>query len=93
MNNFKFLDTNQKPNLKTIKLVESNLWMEPTTKREDLDFWVKRFNEQNIPFVLMQFDTELMNEKREKMYRKVYGIFINMKSWEKQNAELQANKK
>ena len=92
MNNFKLLDTNNTLACGSIKLVESNLWMDPTTKKEDLSFWVERFKDQRINFVLMQFDTELMNDKREKMYRKVYGLFIDMRSWEKNHADGQTNK-
>jgi hypothetical protein len=83
MNNLKIIDTNAKNALKTIKLTDSNLWMEPSTKKEDADFWVKRFKFQKVSFILAQYDTELMNEKNEKMYRKVYGLFIDMKTWEK----------
>jgi len=87
MNNFKILDTNTEPNLKTIKLTDSNLWMEPSTKKEDAQFWVERFKDQKVPFILAQYDTEMMNDKNEKMYRRVYGIFIDMKNWERSNAE------
>ena len=86
MTNIQVLDTNNEPNLKTIPLRESNLWMEPTTKREDTAFWVKRFKHEKVPFVLVQYDTELLNERKEKMYRRVYGIFIDMKSWENKHA-------
>lgn len=85
MTNIQILDTNEEPNLKTIVLRESNLWMEPTTDKSETDFWTKRFKFQKIPFVLVQYDTEMLNSKKEKMYRKVYGIFIDMKNWEKKN--------
>ena len=89
MNNIKVLDSNKNgiPPLKTIAIKESNLWMEPTTKKSETDFWVERFRSQRIPFILAQYDTELLNEKNEKMYRRVYGIFIDMKTWEKKNDE------
>lgn len=87
MNNIKIVETNENgiPPLKTIKLVEANLWMEPSTKREDTKFWVERFRDQRVPFIVAQYDTELMNSKNEKMYRRVYGIFIDMKTWERKN--------
>jgi len=85
MKNIKVLDTNNEPLLKTIALRPSNLWSEPTTQREDQEFWVKRFKSQKIPFVLVQYDTELRNDENQKMYRRVYGIFIDMKSWENSN--------
>jgi len=85
MNNIKVLDSNENgvPPLKTIALKETNLWMEPTTKKEDAQFWIERFRSQRIPFIFAQYDTELITEKNEKMYRRVYGIFIDMRSWEK----------
>lgn len=89
MNNIKVLDSNENgiPPLKTIAIKEANLWMEPTTKKSETDFWVERFRSQRIPFILAQYDTELLNEKNEKMYRRVYGIFIDMKTWKKKNDE------
>lgn len=72
--------------MKSVKLTDSNLWMEPSTKRIDADFWVERFKFQKIPFILAQYDTELTNEKNEKMYRRVYGLFIDMKAWERKGA-------
>lgn len=89
MNNIKVLDSNENgiPPLKTIAIKEANLWMEPTTKKSETDFWVERFRSQRIPFILAQYDTELLNERNEKMYRRVYGIFIDMKTWEKKNDE------
>ena len=86
MNNIKILDGGGE-NLKTVKLTDANLWMEPSTKREDAEFWVERFKGQKVPFVLAQYDTEMLNAKNEKMYRRVYGIFIDMKTWERKNAE------
>lgn len=70
-----------------IKLTDANLWMEPTVKKEDTDFWIHRFKDQRIPFVLAQYDTELVNSQNEKMYRRVYGLFIDMKSWEAESAK------
>lgn len=89
MNNIKVLDRNENgiSPLKMIAIKEANLWMEPTTKKSETDFWVERFRSQRIPFILAQYDTELLNEKNEKMYRRVYGIFIDMKTWEKKNDE------
>lgn len=89
MNNIKVLDSNENgiSPLKMIAIKEANLWMEPTTKKSETDFWVERFRSQRIPFILAQYDTELLNEKNEKMYRRVYGIFIDMKTWEKKNDE------
>lgn len=55
-------------NINLVKLTDSNLWMEPTTTKSDADFWIERFKSQKVPFVLAQYDTELMNEKKEKMY-------------------------
>ena len=93
MNNIKVLDSNENgiPPLKTIAIKEANLWMEPTTKKSETDFWVERFRSQRIPFILAQYDTELLNERNEKMYRRVYGIFIDMKTWEKKNDEHKAS--
>ena len=87
MNNVKILDSNENgiPPLKTIALKEANLWMEPTTKKEETMFWVERFRSQRVPFILAQYDTEILNAKNEKMYRRVYGVFIDMKAWEKKN--------
>lgn len=85
MNNVKILAGSEF--LSKVKVTDSNLWMEPTTKKDDTSFWVERFTSQRLPFVLAQYDTELMNDKNEKMYRRVYGIFIDMKAWEKQNDE------
>lgn len=85
MTNLKLITTNDEPLLKTIAIRESNLWMEPSTKKGDFDFWVKRFKDQKVPFVLMQYDTEMLNDRNEKMYRRVYGLFIDMKTWEKKN--------
>lgn len=89
MNNIKIIDSNENgvPPLKTVKLVEANLWMEPSTKRADTDFWIERFKSQRVPFILAQYDTEMLNAQNEKMYRRVYGIFIDMKTWEKKNDE------
>lgn len=92
MINIELVDTNNEPNLKTIALRESNLWMEPTTIKSDTEFWVRRFKSEKIPFVLVKYDTELRNEKNEKMYRRVYGLFIDMKSWERQHDECKTNK-
>ena len=89
MNNIKIIDSNENgvPPLKTVKLVEANLWMEPSTKRADTDFWVERFKSQCVSFILAQYDTEMLNAQNEKMYRRVYGISIDMKTWEKKNDE------
>ena len=76
-------------NINLVKLTDSNLWMEPTTTKSDADFWIERFKSQKVPFVLAQYDTELMNEKKEKMYRRVYGLFIDMKAWERKNDDTQ----
>lgn len=92
MINIEFVDTNNESNLKTIALREANLWMEPTTSKADTEFWVKRFKSEKIPFVLAKYDTELRNDKNEKMYRRVYGLFIDMKSWERQHDECKTNK-
>ena len=92
MTNIELVDTNNEPNLKTIALREANLWMEPTISKADTEFWVKRFKSEKIPFVLVKYDTELRNDKNEKMYRRVYGLFIDMKSWERQHAECKTNK-
>lgn len=89
MKNFEFIDTNDEPlNLKTIKLVQYNLWMEPSPKRSDFDFWLKRFKDQKVPFCFVKFDTTLLNSMGEKMNRRVYGIFLDMKSWENYDAKL-----
>lgn len=89
MNNIQILDSNENglPPLKTIALKESNLWMEPSTKKDDARFWIERFRSQRVPFIFAQYDTELINEKNEKMYRRVYGLFIDMKTWERKNDE------
>ena len=94
MNNIKVLDSNENgvPGLKTIAIKKSNLWMEPTTDKNDTSFWVERLRSQRIPFILAQYDTEMLNDKKEKMYRRVYGIFIDMKSWEAKNDEYKTNK-
>ena len=76
MNNVKILEGEE--NLNLVKLSDPNLWMEPTTVRSDLDFWIKRLKQQRVPFVFAQYDTELMNAKSEKMYRRVYGLFVDM---------------
>lgn len=94
MNNVKVLESNENglPPLKTIVIKEANLWMEPSTKRADTEFWTERFRSNRTPFILAQYDTEILNERNEKMYRRVYGIFIDMKAWERKNdAEQQAS--
>jgi hypothetical protein len=72
-------------NLKAVKLTETNLWMEPSTKLDDVLFWVERFKSQRVPYVIAQFDMEMRNKENKKMYRRVFGILIDMKRWENSN--------
>lgn len=74
------------PSSEEIKLSNSNLWSEVCTKREDIIFWAEYFSKKNIPFVVAKFDTTVLNSKRQKMYRRVYGIFVDMKNWELEDA-------
>lgn len=87
MTNIKIITSSEENILKKVKLTDANLWMEPTIKKEDADFWIHRFKDQRIPYVLAQYDTELVNAQNEKMYRRVYGLFIDMKAWEAESAK------
>lgn len=82
MKNVTLIETGDEASLKTIPLRQANLWMDPSPNKEDLRFWINRFRFKKVPFVLVQYDTEMLNANKEKMYRKVYGLFIDMKSWE-----------
>jgi hypothetical protein len=82
MNNLKIISTSGESALKDIKLTPANLWMEPTFKKEDASFWVRRFESQRIPYVLAQYDTELDSAKYGRMYRRVYGLFVDIDTLE-----------
>jgi hypothetical protein len=82
MNNLKIISTSGESALKDIKLTPANLWMEPTLKREDTSFWVRRFESRRIPYVLAQYDTEFSSAKYGRMYRRVYGLFVDMDNLE-----------
>jgi hypothetical protein len=80
MNNLKIISTSGESALKDIKLIPANLWMEPTLKKEDVSFWVRRFESRRIPYVLAQYDTEFNSAQYGRMYRRVYGLFVDMDS-------------
>ncbi len=83
MDNLKILI--QSPDSDKIKLVNSNLWSEVCTSRKDAEFWANHFSSRKVPFVMAQFDTTLLNKENQKMHRRVYGVFVDMRKWEAEN--------
>jgi len=64
-----------------IRLVETNLLVDPTLKQADLDFWVKTLDRKGVPYVLGKFDFEMGDTDAEKRYRRSYGLFVDMRTW------------
>jgi hypothetical protein len=87
MMNLSIVSKSETDALKKIKLKKYNLWTEPMTSKKEAEFWIKRFTEQKVPYVLAQYDAIVLNSMNKKMYRRVYGLFIDMKSQEVLNAQ------
>lgn len=83
MDNIKILERSDLEKPITIK--NSNLWSDVCFFRKDIDFWISHFKNRKVPFVAAQFDTTMLNAENKKMYRRVYGVFIDMRIWEKEN--------
>ncbi len=83
MDNIKILERSDQS--KPIKIKSSNLWSDVCFSKNDIQFWIDHFKNTRVPFVAAQFDTTMVNSQNQKMYRRVYGIFIDMKIWETKN--------
>jgi len=85
MDNLKILI--QSPDSDKIKITNSNLWSEVCTSRKDAEFWANHFSLRKVLFVMAQFDTTLLNKDNQKMHRRVYGVFVDMRKWEAENVQ------
>jgi hypothetical protein len=83
MDNLKILI--QSPDSDKIKITNSNLWSEVCKSRKDAEFWANHFSARKVPFVMAQFDVTLLNKNKQKMHRRVYGVFVDMSKWQAEN--------
>jgi hypothetical protein len=83
MNNLEIIKTNDLKS--SVALKDKNLWSEPFEKLEDANFWINSFTKKAIPYVLARFDIVVDNKEGKQMYRRLYGVFIDMRKFQEES--------